>query len=67
MPAARMTGAGFLLVSILVSLVPIVVSWSGEGFRFLALQKQTLVLVAFSANGVFFLFNVVAAHLLKDR
>ncbi len=60
-------GAAFLAISVLVSLVPIVSSWSAAGFRFLALQKQTLVLVAFSANVVFFLFNVVAAHLLKER
>ena len=60
-------GVGFLVLSILVSLVPIVMRWSDEGFRFLALEKQTLVLVAFSANGVFFLFNVIGAHLLKER
>jgi len=60
-------GVAFLTVSILISLVPIVTSWSAAGFRFLALQKQTLVLVALTANVVFFLFNVVAAHLLKDR
>jgi len=60
-------GAAVLLVSILASLVPMVWSWSQAGFRFLALQKQTLVLVAFTANGVFFLFNVAAAHLIKDR
>ncbi|MGD8328027.1 MAG: glycosyltransferase family 2 protein [Acidobacteriota bacterium] len=60
-------GAGVLLLSILASLVPMVWSWWAADFRFLALQKQTLVLVAFTANGVFFLFNVVAAHLLKDR
>lgn len=60
-------GIVFLALSALVSLVPILLRWSDEGFRFLALEKQTLVLVAFSANGVFFLFNVIAAHLLKDR
>lgn len=60
-------GIGFLALSALVSLVTILLRWSGEGFRFLALEKQTLVLVAFSANGVFFLFNVIAAHLLKER
>ena len=60
-------GVAFLGISLLVSVVPIVLRWSGEGFRFLALEKQTLVLVAFSANGVFFLFNVMAAHLLKER
>jgi glycosyltransferase involved in cell wall biosynthesis len=60
-------GVGFLLACTLVSLVPIVIDWRSAGFRFLALQKQTLVLVAFGANGVFFLFNVIAAHLLKQR
>lgn len=60
-------GAAFLLISLLVSLVPILVSWAAAGFRFLALQEQTLALVAFSANGVFFLFNVAAAHLIKQR
>ena len=61
------SGAGLLVFGMLVSLVPIVSAWSGEEFRFLALQKQTLVLVAFSANAVFFLFNVAAAHIIKDR
>ena len=60
-------GAGFLVFGVLVSLVPIVSAWSDEGFRFLALQKETLVVVAFSANAVFFLFNVAAAHIIKDR
>lgn len=60
-------GAGLLLLSVLVSLVPIVSSWAAAGFRFLDLQKETLVLVAFGANGVFFLFNLAAAHLIKER
>ncbi|HEX9699180.1 MAG TPA: glycosyltransferase family 2 protein [Acidobacteriota bacterium] len=60
-------GVGFLLACTLVSLVPILIDWADAGFRFLALQKQTLVLVAFGANGVFFLFNVIGAHLLKQR
>lgn len=60
-------GAAFLLLSVLVSLVPIVSSWAEAGFRFLDLEKETLVLVAFSANGVFFLFNLAAAHLIKER
>ena len=47
--------------------VPILRDWAAADFRFLDLQKQTLVLVAFGADGVFFLFNVIAAHLVKDR
>ena len=60
-------GTAVLLSSVLVSLVPIVSSWAEAGFRFLDLEKETLVLVAFSANGVFFLFNLAAAHLIKER
>jgi len=54
----------FLLAS-LAAVVPIFVSWAEAGFRFLALEKATLVWVALAANGVFLLHNLVAAHLIR--
>ena len=59
-------GLLFLLASVAVC-VPIFVDWANEGYRFLALEKQTLVLVAFGANGVFFLSNLIAAFLIRTR
>ncbi len=57
---------GFIVLGMGVC-VPILRDWAAADFRFLDLHKQTLVLVAFGADGVFFLFNVIAAHLVKDR
>ena len=59
-------GLLFLAASVAVC-VPIVADWAGEGYRFLALEKRTLVLVAFGANGIFFLFNLIAAFLVRGR
>jgi len=59
-------GAALLLVSFVFAVAPILVAWSQGGWRHLALEKQTVALIAFGSNGVFFLFNLIAAHLIKD-
>ena len=43
----------------------IVVYWSLKGFHFIAIEKETLVIVTFASNGMLLVFNVVTAHLLK--
>jgi len=59
-------GAALLLVSFALAVTPILVAWGQGGWRHLALEKQTVALIAFGTNGVFFLFNLIAAHLIKD-
>lgn len=54
----------FLLASA-AAVVPIFVAWADASYRFLALQKETLVWVALAANGVFLIHNLVAAHLIR--
>jgi glycosyltransferase involved in cell wall biosynthesis len=43
----------------------IVVYWVLQGFHFIAIEKETLVIVTFASNGMLLVFNVVTAHLLK--
>lgn len=53
-----------VLVSITLFLA-IVVYWVLQGFHFIAIEKETLVIVAFASNGMLLVFDVVTAHLLK--
>jgi glycosyltransferase involved in cell wall biosynthesis len=43
----------------------VVIYWGIHGFRDLYIEKQTLVIVTFAANGMLFVSNMVTAHLLK--
>ena len=43
----------------------IVVRWGLNGFRDLYLEKETLSLVTFAANGILFLSGLFTAHLIK--
>ena len=54
-------GGGF---SALV-LAAIIVAWSVSGFANLHLERQTVVAVAFAANGMLLLWNTLSAHLIK--
>ena len=49
----------------LVLLLTIVIYWGFQGFHFLSIEKETLALIAFAANGMLLVSNVVTAHLLK--
>jgi hypothetical protein len=46
--------------------VAIFVHWAANGFENLALQKETLLLTAFGANGILLVSNLITAHLLKQ-
>lgn len=52
------------LVSVALFLA-IVIYWVLQGFHFIAIEKETLVVVAFASNGMLLVFDVVTAHLLK--
>lgn len=43
----------------------IVVYWGLKGFRFIYIEKETLAIVAFGADAMLVVSNVVTAHLLK--
>jgi uncharacterized membrane protein YwzB len=53
-----------ILVSVVLFLA-IVIYWMLQGFRFIAIEKETLVIVTFASNGMLLVFDVVTAHLLK--
>jgi hypothetical protein len=46
-------------------LLAIVVQWGLKGFAHIQLERQTVVAVAFAANGLLLLWNTLSAHLLK--
>ena len=54
------------LISIFFLLI-IIFIWSIQGYNFLSLEKETLVLIAFSSNGIIFITNLIASHLIKRR
>ena len=43
----------------------IIFQWSQNSFAYLALEKQTLLLISLIANNIFLVTNIIAAHLLK--
>ena len=43
----------------------VVVKWMAAGFSNISLERITLVLIAFSTNGLIFIANIFAAHLMK--
>jgi len=55
----------FLLVSFGFFLA-ILVRWATNGFEFLALERETMLLTAFGANGILLVFNVITAHMIKQ-
>ena len=59
-------GATAFAVLSLAFFAVIVRRWAQAGFENLALERQTLLLTAFGANGILFVFNVITAHLLKQ-
>ncbi|MFY8001137.1 MAG: glycosyltransferase [Candidatus Kapaibacteriota bacterium] len=46
-------------------LLAIVVRWGMGGFANLALERETLAVIAFGANGILLVANVLTAHLIK--
>jgi hypothetical protein len=46
-------------------LLAIVVRWGMGGFANLSLERETLVVIAFGANGILLVANVLTAHLIK--
>jgi glycosyltransferase involved in cell wall biosynthesis len=46
-------------------LLAIVVRWGMGGFSNLALERETLAVIAFGANGILLVANVLTAHLIK--
>jgi glycosyltransferase involved in cell wall biosynthesis len=44
----------------------ILVRWATNGFEFLALERETMLLTAFGANGILLVFNVITAHMIKQ-
>jgi len=53
-----------VLASIALSFV-IIVPWAMRGFRDIYLERETLVIVTFAANGMLIVSDLVTAHLLK--
>ncbi len=51
--------------SSLLLLLGIVVQWGLGGFANLALERQTLSVITFAANGILLVANVLTAHLIK--
>jgi hypothetical protein len=43
----------------------LVVSWGVQGFRFISLERQTLLVITLATNGLFLTLNVITAHLVK--
>ncbi len=54
-----------LAVVCMIPFVMIIFSWAGESFRFLSLEREALMLTAAGSNGIVFLFQIFAAHLIK--
>jgi glycosyltransferase involved in cell wall biosynthesis len=62
----RLFWSSVILVLVSVALfLAIVIYWVLQGFHFIAIEKETLVIVTFASNGMLLVFNVVTAHLLK--
>lgn len=55
-------GAGLFFLSLLLG---IIVQWGIGGFSNLALERQTLFIISFAANGLLFVANILTAHLIK--
>lgn len=66
LPEDKLFWCSAILTLVSVALFSVVVIyWGIHGFRDLYIEKQTLVIVAFAANGMLFVSNMVTAHLLK--
>jgi hypothetical protein len=62
----RLFWSSVILVLVSVALfLAIVIYWVLQGFHFIAVEKETLVIVTFASNGMLLVFDVVTAHLLK--
>ncbi len=58
----------YSVILILISfalLLAIVIYWGLQGFHFIAIEKETLAMIAFASNGMLVVSNVITAHLLK--
>lgn len=55
-------GVGIFSLSLLLS---IIVQWGIGGFSNLALERQTLFVISFAANGLLFVADILTAHLIK--
>jgi len=66
LPEGSLFWSSVILVLVSVALfLAIVIYWVLQGFHFIAIEKETLVIVAFASNGMLLVFDVVTAHLLK--
>jgi glycosyltransferase involved in cell wall biosynthesis len=45
--------------------IAIIGYWAVQGFRFIAIEKETLVTVTFASNSMLMVFSIIMAHLLK--
>ena len=55
----------FLAISA-VFFAGIVVRWAANDFKVLDLERETVLLTAFGANGILLVSNVITAHLIKQ-
>ncbi len=66
LPEGSLFWSSVILILVSVALfLAIVIYWVLQGFHFIAIEKETLVVVAFASNGMLLVFDVVTAHLLK--
>jgi glycosyltransferase involved in cell wall biosynthesis len=54
-----------LVLASLTLFLAIVIYWAFKGFRFISIEKETLVIVAFASNSVLLVFNIITTQLLK--
>lgn len=47
------------------SFLALVIYWGLQNFRFISLEKETLVVITFASNAILLVSNVITAHLLK--
>ena len=47
------------------SFAAVVVYWGVKGFRFIEIERQTLIVITFVSNSLILVSNIVTAHLLK--
>ena len=66
LPEDRLFWYSVILVMVsFVLFLAVVVYWGFRGFHFIAIEKETLAIVAFASDGMLLVSNVVTAHLLK--
>lgn len=62
----RLFWISFSFISISAALVFLILAaWALNGFKFLALEKETILISAFITNGLLLVFSIFTAHLMK--